>query len=85
MLCIVKEAPSFLQNQLQLHQLTVAALQTFAVAIDLKELTLQLIQLSLLQTTAFFITCQPCNTYDRAKKHPPPPTSYYEARSISFR
>lgn len=54
MLCIVKEAPSFLQNQLQLHQLTVAALQAFAVAIDLKKLTLQLIQLSLLQTTACF-------------------------------
>ena len=47
MLGIIKEAPCFLQNQLQLHQLAVAALQALAIAIDLYELTLQLIQLSL--------------------------------------
>lgn len=34
MLCIVKEAARFLQHQLQLHQLTVAALQALTVAID---------------------------------------------------
>lgn len=47
MLGIVKKAPRLLQNQLQLHQLAVAALQALAVAIDLQELTLQLIQLTL--------------------------------------
>lgn len=35
MLGIIKEAPGLLQNQLQLHQLAVTALQALAVAIDL--------------------------------------------------
>ena len=35
MLRIIEEASSFLQHQLQLHQLTVATLQALTVAIDL--------------------------------------------------
>ena len=35
MLRIIEEASSFVQHQLQLHQLTVATLQALTVAIDL--------------------------------------------------
>ena len=47
MLCIIKEPASFLQHKLQLHQLTMAALQALTVTIDLQQLSLQLVKLGL--------------------------------------
>ena len=44
MLCVVEEGPCLLQHQLQLHQLSVAALQAVAVAVQLQQLPLQPLQ-----------------------------------------
>lgn len=55
-LCIIKEASSLLQDQLQLHELTVTLLQALTVAVDLCQLCLQLIQLSLQVDHQAFLT-----------------------------
>lgn len=59
MLCIIKETFSLLKDQLQLHQLTVAALQALTVSIDLNQLALQLIQLGLAKTNTEVLHANP--------------------------